>query len=90
MAFESIPEIVAGVAVEVVMFAIFAGVIYRFFSGRFVIPKREIVLPNQRGVIVEGERIVRVAEPGIAGCDRNNASFSATCEAGPCNWLAWK
>jgi regulator of protease activity HflC (stomatin/prohibitin superfamily) len=62
--FDSIPEIVAGVAVEVVVFGIVAGVIYRFLSGRFLIPKREIVLPNQRGVVVQGENILRVAEPG--------------------------
>jgi hypothetical protein len=61
---DSIPEIVAGVAVEVVVFGIAASVLYRFLSGRFLIPKREIVLPNQRGVIVQGESIVRVAEPG--------------------------
>jgi len=61
---ESVPEIIAGVAVEVVLLGIFAGVIYRFFSGRFLIPKREIVLPNQRGVIVQGDKVVRVAEPG--------------------------
>jgi regulator of protease activity HflC (stomatin/prohibitin superfamily) len=65
MAFESVPEIMIGVAVEVAIFALFAGVIYRFFSGRFLIPKREIVLPNQRGVLVERERIIRVAEPGV-------------------------
>jgi len=65
MAFlDSIPEIVAGIAVEVVVFGIAAGVIYRFFSGRFLIPKREIILPNQRGVVVQGEKIIRVAEPG--------------------------
>jgi|GEM_PF-2444313 len=65
MALESLPEIMTGVAVEVAIFALFAGVIYRFFSGRFLIPKREIVLPNQRGVLVEGDRIVRVAVPGV-------------------------
>jgi hypothetical protein len=61
---DSIPEIVAGVAVEVAVFGIAVGVLYRFCSGRFLVPKREIVLPNQRGVIVQGEKIVRVAEPG--------------------------
>jgi hypothetical protein len=61
---DSIPEIVAGVAVEVLVFGIAASVLFRFLSGRFLVPKREIVLPNQRGVIVDGEKIVRVAEPG--------------------------
>jgi hypothetical protein len=61
---DSIPEIVAGTAVEVLVFGIAASVLFRFLSGRFLVPRREIVLPNQRGVIVQGERIVRVAEPG--------------------------
>ncbi|HEY5329992.1 MAG TPA: SPFH domain-containing protein [Acidobacteriaceae bacterium] len=64
MALESASEIIVGVGVEAVLFAIVLAVIYRFLSGRFLVPKREIVLPNQRGVIVEGERVVRVAEPG--------------------------
>lgn len=63
---ESVSEIVAGVAVEVGLLVMVAGVVYRFLSGRFLIPKREMVLPNQRGVIVEGDRIVRIAEPGTA------------------------
>jgi hypothetical protein len=61
---DSIPEIVAGVAVEVLVFGIAASVLFRFLSGRFLVPKREIVLPNQRGLIVQGEEILRVAEPG--------------------------
>jgi hypothetical protein len=62
---ESAPEIAIGIAVEAVLFAIFAGVVYRVFSGKFLIPKREVVLPNQLGVIVQGDVVVRVAAPGI-------------------------
>ena len=61
---ESVAEIIAGVAVELGIVVIAGGVIYRFFAGRFLIPKREIILPNQRGVLVRGEEHIRVLEPG--------------------------
>ena len=61
---ESVPEIAIGVAVELVVFVVAAFVVYRLFSGRFLIPKREIILPNQRGVVVQEDRVVRVNGPG--------------------------
>ncbi len=87
---DSIPEIVAGVAVEVVVFGIAVGVIYRFFSGRFLIPKREIILPNQRGVVVQGENILRVAEPG--SCWIRPKQRIVLCDMRPdlFKWLALK
>jgi hypothetical protein len=63
-ALESVPEIMLGVAVEAVMLAIVGGVIYRTLAGRFLVPKREVILPNQSGVIVQDERTVRVVGPG--------------------------
>ena len=61
---ESVPEIAAGVAVELGIFTMAAFVVFRLFSGRFLVPRREIILPNQRGVVVQGDQIVRVVEPG--------------------------
>ena len=61
---ESVGEIAMGVVVELGVAAIAGGVIYRFFAGRFLIPKREIILPGQRGVLVRGEEHIRVIEPG--------------------------
>jgi hypothetical protein len=64
MILESASEVAVGVAVEAVMFSIAVAVAYRFLAGRFLFPKREIILPNQRGVVVKGDQIVRIAEPG--------------------------
>ncbi len=61
---EHILEVVAGVGVEAFIFAMALLVLYRFIGGRFLIPKREIILPNQRGVVVRDDQIVRVAGPG--------------------------
>jgi regulator of protease activity HflC (stomatin/prohibitin superfamily) len=65
MAFlDSVPEIVAGVSVDGILLGICLGLIYRFFSGKFLIPAKHFVLPNQNGVIVQGEQVLRVAQPG--------------------------
>lgn len=63
---ESVPEIAVSVALELSMATIVGVIIYRALAGRFIIPKRHTVLPNQRGVIVQGESVVRVAGPGTA------------------------
>lgn len=60
----SVPEIIGGVAVELGLAVLFGVTAYRLLAGRFLIPKREMVLPNQRGVIVQGDRQLRVVEPG--------------------------
>ena len=61
---EHILEITVGVAVEVLIFGLALLLLYRFLGGRFLLPKREIVLPNQRAVVVKGDQVVRVAGPG--------------------------
>jgi hypothetical protein len=61
---ESAAEIAGGVLVELVVLGIAAAVLYRYLAGRFLIPKREIVLPQQRGVLVAGDRQLRTVEPG--------------------------
>lgn len=60
----SVPEIIGGVAVELGLAVLFGVTAYRLLAGRFLIPKSEMVLPNQRGVIVQGDRQLRVVEPG--------------------------
>jgi hypothetical protein len=61
---ESTPEILTGIAVEVGLFVLVLGTVFRLLSGKFLVPSRMVILPNQRGVIVQGDRVVRVAEPG--------------------------
>ena len=64
MSMDSAAEIAAGVLVELVVAGILLAVLYRNLAGRFLIPKREMVLPDQRGVIVAGDRQLRTVEPG--------------------------
>jgi len=45
-------------------FCFLAMVLYRLVAGKFLLPKREFVLPNQNGVLVKGEQFVRVLKPG--------------------------
>jgi regulator of protease activity HflC (stomatin/prohibitin superfamily) len=61
---ESTPEILTGIAVEVGLLVLVLGTVFRLLSGKFLVPSRMVILPNQRGVIVQGDRVVRVAEPG--------------------------
>jgi regulator of protease activity HflC (stomatin/prohibitin superfamily) len=64
MAMESTLEIAVGIGVEVFILLIVLAVLYRFFAGRFLIPKREGVLPNQLAILVHGEEQVKVVGPG--------------------------
>ena len=60
----SVADIAIGTTVEVIVFTVIGAVTYRLFAGRFLIPKREIVLPYQRGVLVSGSKPTRNVEPG--------------------------
>jgi regulator of protease activity HflC (stomatin/prohibitin superfamily) len=61
---ESTSEILTGIAVELGLLVLVLGTVFRLLSGKFFVPSRMVILPNQRGVIVQGDRIIRVAEPG--------------------------
>jgi regulator of protease activity HflC (stomatin/prohibitin superfamily) len=60
----SIAEIVAGTAVEVVIFGVAGGVLYRVWKQASFLPQRKTLLPFNRGVLLEGEHVVKVLEPG--------------------------
>lgn len=57
-------EDVAGVALEAVVFGIAAGVLYKFWKQMSFLPQRKLLLPFNRGVLLDGERVVKVVEPG--------------------------
>jgi hypothetical protein len=61
---ESASEILTGIAVEVGLLIVVLGTVFRLLSGKFLVPSRMVILPNQRGVIVQGDRVLRVADPG--------------------------
>ncbi len=57
-------EDVAGAAVEVVISGIAALVLYRLSKHASFLPQRKLLLPFNRGVLLDGERVVKVVEPG--------------------------
>lgn len=61
----AVSNAIPGFVVETFLFACACGVIYRLWGGRFLIPKREIILPYQRGVLVQGNETIRVVGPGV-------------------------
>jgi regulator of protease activity HflC (stomatin/prohibitin superfamily) len=60
----TVPEIVAGTAVEVVIFGVAGGILYRVWRGASFLPQRRTLLPFNRGVVMDGERVVKVLDPG--------------------------
>jgi hypothetical protein len=58
---EPVLQTLSGFVFLLVLLAI---VLSRVLTGR-VFPKREIILPNQRGVLVKNDEVVRVAGPGV-------------------------
>jgi hypothetical protein len=60
----SLVEIVAGTAVEVVLFGIAGGILYRVWGKFLPTPKRHLVPPFHTGVILESGRAERVVGPG--------------------------
>ena len=65
MTLTTIPEMIAGAAFEAVMVATAGFVLYRALSGRFVVPKRQIIGSHQVGVVEKNGTHIRVAQPGI-------------------------
>jgi hypothetical protein len=60
----STSEFLADVALDLGLLGVVLVTLFRLLSGKFLVPSRMVILPNQRGVIVQGDRVVRVAEPG--------------------------
>jgi regulator of protease activity HflC (stomatin/prohibitin superfamily) len=60
----SIPEILAATAVEVVLFGVAGGILYRVWRGAHFLPQRKTLMPFNKGVILEGEEVVKVLDPG--------------------------
>ena len=58
------PEFLAGAAVEVVIFGIAGALLYRLWHRVPFLPQRTHLLPFHRGVLFQGEKLVRVVEPG--------------------------
>jgi regulator of protease activity HflC (stomatin/prohibitin superfamily) len=61
---ESAGEIAIGVSVELILSAIAFGVLYRLLGRFFNVPHRQGVLSFQRGVLLHGERVEKVLQPG--------------------------
>ena len=57
-------EFLAGTAVEAVIFGVAGGVLYRVWRGAAFLPQRKTLLPFNKGVVLEGERVVKVLDPG--------------------------
>ena len=61
---ESAGEVAIGVSVELILAAIALGVLYRFLGRFFSVPHGQAVLSFQRGVLLHGERVEKVLQPG--------------------------
>lgn len=57
-------EVAVGVAVEVVIIAIAGGVLYSIWGKVFGAPQRRVILPFQRGVILQAGHVEKTLEPG--------------------------
>lgn len=57
-------DLLVGVTVETAFAAIVLGVVYRLWGGTLGLPKLNKIQPFQRGVLVKGEIVDRVLEPG--------------------------
>jgi regulator of protease activity HflC (stomatin/prohibitin superfamily) len=57
-------EYFAGAAVEVVIFGVAGGILYRVWRGASFLPQRKTLLPFNKGVVLEGERAIKVLDPG--------------------------
>jgi hypothetical protein len=57
-------EVAAGAAVEVIFVAIALAVGYRIWSWFLPVPKRQIVGPFQRGVLLRNGSVEKVLKPG--------------------------
>jgi regulator of protease activity HflC (stomatin/prohibitin superfamily) len=78
---ESASEIASGIVGALFVFVLFATGIYRLLAGRFILPKRQVILPNQTAVVVKGDRTIRVAGPG--GCWVRPGQSLVPCDMRP-------
>ena len=62
--FSSAGEIAIGVLVESAIALGIGGLLYRAFAGRFLIPKRETVLPYHRAVLIKKSGETKVVGSG--------------------------
>jgi len=60
----TVVEVLAGAAVEVVILGVAGGVLYRVWRGAHFLPQRKTLLPFNKGVVLEGERVVTVLDAG--------------------------
>jgi regulator of protease activity HflC (stomatin/prohibitin superfamily) len=60
----TVPELIAGTAVEICLAAIALGLIYRVWGRVFSVAKRLPVLGFQRGVVLRGGVVEKVLKPG--------------------------
>lgn len=83
-------EIVAGTAVEIFLIALALGILYRVWGRVFAVPQRLTVLGFQRGVVLLGDSIERVLEPGrywitpkrtMVACDMRPKPFQVPAQA---------
>jgi regulator of protease activity HflC (stomatin/prohibitin superfamily) len=60
----TVAEILAGTAVEVVIFGVAGAVIYRVWRSASFLPQRMKLMPFSKGVILEGDRLVKIVDSG--------------------------
>jgi len=61
---ESAAEVAVGIAIELVMAVVAAGVLYTLWGRIFATPKRQTVLPFQRGVVFMHGHVEKILNPG--------------------------
>jgi regulator of protease activity HflC (stomatin/prohibitin superfamily) len=57
-------EIAIGVTVELFFAALAVGLLYRVWGKVFAIPKRQVVLAFQQGVVLQGGQVEKILGPG--------------------------
>jgi len=57
-------DLIIGILTLAVIAAIALGVIYRLWGQIFSVPRRHVVLPFQKGVVMRGGSVDKILEPG--------------------------
>lgn len=57
-------EIAVGITVEVFLAALVIGLLYRVWGRIFAVPQRQVVLPFQRGVVLQRGQVEKELSPG--------------------------
>jgi regulator of protease activity HflC (stomatin/prohibitin superfamily) len=83
-------EFAVGAVVEIFLFAMAVGLIYRVWGGLPGVPKRQVITQTQRGVVLQAGKVERVLDPGtywIGGkrtfmfCDMRPKPFQLQAQA---------